>query len=392
MNRKVNVPHSTSKQAAAPAFVRPVQKAVSQAGHSLDQQARHELESRFQHDFSEVRVHSDPTAAQAAQAVQAHALTVGEHIIFNQGRYQPHDPGGRQLLAHELAHVVQQRMSPGGFGVEHAEAEAREAAGLVLRDENPLVSTGVDAGVIQRDNGTDDEEERRFQLRMPELGESLGYQRPRLSLLDPEHQLRLDPEQQVQLVQSLLSVESLLQAAERIGSEPSLGAAPAPDLSPRAAAQAGQAAQPSSMQRGPFSAPQLPQRPPLVPPGRGPATARPGTTGDIVKAILRVPVVQTGVQRLQDEAGRQVRQGWESMTPGERALLITHSVVLGGTALTGIALNPEARQFALEQIQGRDIPLPRIPVTMRFNLTGPNQQIFFRVNVGQLLPPSFGFR
>ena len=67
------------------------------------------MESRFGHDFSDVRVHSDERAARRAKALDAQAFTVNSNIVFGAGRYRPQSPEGRGLLAHELAHVVQQR-------------------------------------------------------------------------------------------------------------------------------------------------------------------------------------------------------------------------------------------------------------------------------------------
>jgi hypothetical protein len=67
------------------------------------------MEPRFGHDFSTVRVHADRQAAESARSVNALAYTVGSEIAFGPGRYAPESSAGRQLLAHELTHVVQQR-------------------------------------------------------------------------------------------------------------------------------------------------------------------------------------------------------------------------------------------------------------------------------------------
>src|SRR6185437_14377403 len=77
-------------------------------GQPLDGATRSYFEPRFRHDFSSVRVHTDARAAESAQAVNAHAYTLGHHVAFGTGQYSPSTPGGRRLLAHELAHVVQQ--------------------------------------------------------------------------------------------------------------------------------------------------------------------------------------------------------------------------------------------------------------------------------------------
>src|SRR5262249_14700889 len=59
-------------------------------------------------DFSDVRVHSDERAAESARSVNALAYTVGSNVVFGQRQFPLHSGAGRQLLAHELAHVVQQ--------------------------------------------------------------------------------------------------------------------------------------------------------------------------------------------------------------------------------------------------------------------------------------------
>jgi len=66
------------------------------------------MEPRFGHDFSKVRVHTDAKAGESAQAIGAAAYTVGNDLVFGAGRYEPASSAGRALLAHELAHVVQQ--------------------------------------------------------------------------------------------------------------------------------------------------------------------------------------------------------------------------------------------------------------------------------------------
>jgi hypothetical protein len=86
----------------------PVYKAIGSAGRPLDASARTYFEPRFGHDFSRVRVHSDSVADEAAVAIDARAYAVGSHLVFAAGQYAPHTQEGKQLLAHELTHVVQQ--------------------------------------------------------------------------------------------------------------------------------------------------------------------------------------------------------------------------------------------------------------------------------------------
>ncbi len=83
----------------------------SSEGQPLPHSERRFFESRFGHDFSRVRVHSGGAAEQSARDVNANAYTVGHNIVFGAGRFAPGTHEGRRLLAHELAHVVQQSAS-----------------------------------------------------------------------------------------------------------------------------------------------------------------------------------------------------------------------------------------------------------------------------------------
>lgn len=85
-----------------------VHEVLQSSGQPLDPGTRAFFEPRLGHDFSRVRVHADPSAARSASAVSAEAYTVGPHVVFRAGTYAPNTRSGRWLLAHELAHVVQQ--------------------------------------------------------------------------------------------------------------------------------------------------------------------------------------------------------------------------------------------------------------------------------------------
>ena len=85
-----------------------VHEALRSPGQPLDASVRASMESRFGHDFGDVRVHTDPVAAKSAQAVNSLAYTAGKHVAFAPGQYSPQSSSGKRLLSHELAHVVQQ--------------------------------------------------------------------------------------------------------------------------------------------------------------------------------------------------------------------------------------------------------------------------------------------
>jgi hypothetical protein len=124
----------------------PVHGVVAGGGSPLDAAVRADMEARLGHDFGDVRVHTDGAAHQSATAVQAHAYTVGNHVVFQRDAYDPSSPQGRHTLAHELTHVVQQRSGPvdgtpteGGVAVSHPEdrfeREAVATADAALADD-----------------------------------------------------------------------------------------------------------------------------------------------------------------------------------------------------------------------------------------------------------------
>ncbi len=93
-----------------------VEQGVSGGGRPLDAPVRADMEARIGHDFRDVRVHDGAAAAGAAQALSARAFAVGNDVVFNAGEQPATD---RRLLAHELAHVVQQRAAGGGAAAQH---------------------------------------------------------------------------------------------------------------------------------------------------------------------------------------------------------------------------------------------------------------------------------
>lgn len=81
-------------------------------GRPLEPALRTDMEHRLGADFGDVRVHTDTHASASAEAVNAHAYTVGSDVVFRSERWNPDSTDGRHTLAHELAHVVQQRSGP----------------------------------------------------------------------------------------------------------------------------------------------------------------------------------------------------------------------------------------------------------------------------------------
>ncbi len=81
---------------------------VSSGGQSLDAETLTFMESRFGHDFGEVKIHHNSTASESAKKLSANAYTIGSDIVFATGKYSPNTTSGKRLIAHELTHVIQQ--------------------------------------------------------------------------------------------------------------------------------------------------------------------------------------------------------------------------------------------------------------------------------------------
>ena len=127
-----------------------VQSVIRSAnGQPLDSGVRGAMEAQLGAGFGEVRVHADGQAAASAELLAAKAYTFGRHIVFGSGYYAPGTPSGSHLLAHELAHVVQQQrggQSPSLVTDGPHEREATDAANAVVAG-NPSVPVRGATGV-----------------------------------------------------------------------------------------------------------------------------------------------------------------------------------------------------------------------------------------------------
>ena len=135
----------TGQMDAAPASI---YKALASPGRPFEPALQQDMEQRFGYDFSKARVHSGAAAEQSAREVNANAYTVGHHIVFGAGRFAPATQEGRRLIAHELAHVVQQSAADGNRVAQNNKhrgrstifqpvAEGRAIAPTVQRQPTP---------------------------------------------------------------------------------------------------------------------------------------------------------------------------------------------------------------------------------------------------------------
>lgn len=158
-------PPRTAKRSFVASTFAGVESVLQGGGVPLEPNLRAHMERGFGYDFHNVRVHCGPLAEKSAHDLGARAYAVGRHVVFDRGEYQPDDPSGQRLIAHELAHVIQQRsadyladrpleVQPGNSAFEH---EADRAAARVSGGEHVRVQPSSPFGVqrLQRaEHGT----------------------------------------------------------------------------------------------------------------------------------------------------------------------------------------------------------------------------------------------
>jgi hypothetical protein len=135
--------HPGDRADAAPASV---DRALAAPGAPLPSALRHDMEQRFGHDFSSVRVHTGAAAEQSTNDIDAQAYTVGHDVVFASGQYAPGTSHGNRLVAHELMDVVQQgdsvpllqrrprkRGARGAIGPKKAREVTQQIASIITR-------------------------------------------------------------------------------------------------------------------------------------------------------------------------------------------------------------------------------------------------------------------
>src|SRR5262249_13668908 len=143
--RDVTLQRTEANPASATDVPASVHEVLRSPGQLLDSTTRAFFEPRFGRDFSHVRVHTDARAAESAQAVNALDYTVGRQVVFGAGQFLPGTAAGRQLLAHELTHIIQQGSAtthgiPATLRitvpVDAAEVEAETVANTMIREQS----------------------------------------------------------------------------------------------------------------------------------------------------------------------------------------------------------------------------------------------------------------
>jgi hypothetical protein len=200
-----------------------VRSVISSPGRSMDESVQREMESKMGGNFGDVQLHTGPTAASAADAINARAFTIGNHVAFNSGEYQSDSPEGKKVLAHELTHVRQQTEGAVSLlpkaGAEHPSPHDLTGAGVHIQPKLRISSP---------DDPAEQEAERVAEAVMEMDGSSEQADR------DDETAPRRQPETPVSLSESVSSssgsgnvsgdTESLVRSGVQGGGKPLPGA------------------------------------------------------------------------------------------------------------------------------------------------------------------------
>jgi outer membrane protein OmpA-like peptidoglycan-associated protein len=359
------------------------------------------MEARLGEDFSGVRVHSGPEAAESARAAGAQAYSVGEELTFGAGQLAPDTPRGAGLLEHELGHVVEQRhgaplglyRQPEGSPVPEAQPVRTPrfrldptpglSLGLSTLDDFDLnqatlkpkhltaiadvvrqlttLLTKVPTGRITVTGHTD-------ALGGEDVNMKVGRRRAEAvaaALMRegvPAGSIQIVSEGKHEPVVETKGAEpknrrvEVRFQGEIVTPEPSGGLRLGTDQPKTIDLTPHRVPVPPVFQPGPTPTPSVPPGPAPDPLGRD-KPARAATPGDALKALAATDAVKRAIKQAQEEA----ESNWRRLPTGEKAVVVSTGVSMAALAAVGISSDPAARRSVLGALDGVEIPVPGVP-------------------------------
>jgi hypothetical protein len=141
-----------------------------------------------------------------------------------------------------------------------------------------------------------------------------------------------------------------------------------------------------------FSLPPIPAQAPLVPRGAGPDTPKTASASDLLDAVLKIPSMDQAVNTLRDRALITVSRDWRQLNTPAKIGVVSAGVLIVAPTLAGIISDTAARSMALDQLNGKVIPVPGVNwLSVETNLKENNLMFGLHVDMGRLLPPILGF-
>jgi hypothetical protein len=193
---------------------------------------------------------------------------------------------------------------------------------------------------------------------------------------DTGYQLRLDPEieAEIRVIEAMrerLQLEQIGDALARV-QLPEPPASATPPIIPSTT--------------GPTTGPTA-----TVPPA-GPVESRQGSVGDIWRAVLADPAIGPAITELREQAMEQARRDWAELSTGAKIALVSTTAMIAAGATAGIASDPDAREWVMEQLSGTRIPVPMVPgLDVQIDFRDDVTMVGLRLDVGRLLPAELGF-
>jgi outer membrane protein OmpA-like peptidoglycan-associated protein len=371
------------------------QHATETEGRPLEPGVRREMEARLGEDFSGVRVHSGPEAAESARAAGAHAYAIGEDVTFGAGELAPDTPRGAGLLEHELGHVVEQRHgAPLGLYRQPEGSPVPEAQPVRTPRFRLAPTPGLSLGL----STLDDFDLNQATLKPKHLAAIADVVHQLLSLLTKVptgritvtgHTDALGGEdvnmkvgrRRAEAVAAALMREGVPAGSIQVVSEgkhepvvETKGAEPknrrvevrfqgeivTPE--PGGGLRLG-TDQPKTIDLTPHRVPV----PPVFQPGPtptpptsptpGPSPARAATAGDALKALAETEPVKRAIKQAQEEAESK----WRRLPTGEKAVVVSTGVSMAALAAVGISSDPAARTTVLGAMDGLEVPVRGVP-------------------------------
>lgn len=375
-------------------------------GRPLEPGVRREMEARLGEDFSGVRVHSGPEAAESARATGAQAHAVGEELTFDAGRLAPDTPRGAGLLEHELGHVVKQRHgAPLGLyrqpeGETVPEAQPVRTPRLRL-DPTPGLSLGLSTlDDFDLDQATLKPKHRAALADVAQQLTSLLTKMPAGHITVTGHTDALGGEdvnlkvgrRRAETVAAALAKAGVPAGAIQVVSEgkhepvvqtkgpeprnrrvearfqgeivtPEPGGAtgglrPGADRPTKIDLTPHQVPVPPFLQPGPtLKRPTILTSTPAQSPLERDKPTRSGSPGDALKALAATEPVKGGITRVQEEA----ESNWRRLPTGEKAVVVSTGVSMATLAAVGISSDPAASKTSLGAIDGLEVPVLGAP-------------------------------
>jgi hypothetical protein len=298
---------------------------------------------------------------------QTHGNRYVQRVVSGiQAKLKVGHPGDKyEQEADRVADEVMRMPEPHKFHIQRACSECEEVDGEDTGQTDPVILQQEET-LLQRENGetTTLPSTPEFRLQMPILG---GASSP------PFSEIHLEvPPLMLDLIEQQLDLEVIRQGLSQID----LGATTVPSPTDAAAVDA-----------------PAPEPTPLVPADPDLETTRQGSAGDVFPAIAADPALGSILQGIQTAALDRVRRDWDRLSTGERVMVITAAVHVGGGALAGVLSHSETQLMAIEMlINGRTFPVPGVRgLSVELNLSGENWMVGFHLDVGALLPESWGF-